>query len=117
MNPLVYQIIHYAGIFTLLFALGSLFTKYNKGAVVGHGIALVLILLGGFGMQAKYKAAYVAQYGTTWPNWLIAKIIIWLIFGVAVALAKKKKIQGPLAWIIMIGLAVTAACLAIFKPF
>ncbi len=117
MNPEIYKLIHYAGIFTLLFALGSLFTKYNKAAVIGHGIALLLLILGGFGMQAKYKSVYVGQFGATWPNWLIAKIVIWVIFGAMVALAKKKKIQGPAAWIVCIGLALAAAYLAKFKPF
>ncbi len=117
MDPFIYKIIHYVGIFTLLFALGSLFTKYNKCAVVMHGIALFLMILGGFGMQAKFKAGYIGTYGSAWPNWLIAKIVIWLIFGAAVVLAKRKIIQGPSAFVLMIGLATCAAYLALFKPF
>lgn len=117
MNPLTYQIIHYVGIFALLFALGSLFTKYNKGAVIGHGIALLLILVGGFGMQAKYKAGYAVTYGSTWPTWLIVKIVIWVIFGGIVVLAKKNKLPTLAAWLLCVGLASAAAYLAMFKPF
>jgi hypothetical protein len=117
MDYSVYKIIHYIGIFTLMFSLGSIFTKYDKRAVMGHGIALFLILLGGFGMQAKMKDAYVAQFDTGFPNWMIVKLVIWLIFGAAVALAKRGVLKGATAWIVMIALAVCAAYLGLMKPF
>jgi hypothetical protein len=103
--------------FTLMLSLGSIFTKYNKCAVIGHGIALVLIILGGFGMQAKMKAAYVAQFDTSFPNWMIAKIVIWIFFGASIALAKRGVLKGSTAWILMIGLASVAAYLGLMKPF
>lgn len=109
MDPLTYKIIHYVGIFTLMISLGSLFTKYNKGAVMGHGIGLILILLGGFGMQAKMSLGF--------PNWLIVKIVIWFIFGAAIVLAKRGILKGPSAWIVMIVLATAAAYLGMMKPF
>jgi len=109
MDYTVYKLIHFAGLFTLLFALGSLFTKYNKGAVMGHGIALLLVLLGGFGMQAKL--------GVGFPGWMIAKLVIWFVFGAAIVLAKRGVISGKAAWFAMIGLAIVAAYLGIFKPF
>jgi hypothetical protein len=109
MDPLTYKIIHYVGIFTLVFALGSLFTKYNKVAVAGHGIGLLLIILGGFGMQAKMSLGF--------PNWMIAKLVIWFIFGAAIVLAKRNILKGLGAWIVMIGLASVAAYLGLMKPF
>lgn len=117
MDYTVYKLIHYAGIFTLIISLGSIFTKYNKGAVIGHGIGLVLIILGGFGMQAKMKDFYIAQFETSFPNWMIAKLVIWIIFGAAVVLAKRKILNGPVAWVVMIGLAFAAAYLGLMKPF
>ena len=117
MDYTVYKLIHYVGIFTLMFSLGSLFTKYNKGAVMGHGIALFLILLGGFGMQAKMKAAYVAQFETGFPHWMIVKLVIWVAFGAAIVLAKRGLLKGVAAWIVMIGLAFAAAYLGLMKPF
>lgn len=109
MDPLTYKIVHYVGIFILMFALGSLFTKYNKGAVMGHGIGLFLILLGGFGMQAKMSLGF--------PNWLIVKIVIWFIFGAAIVLAKRGLLKGVAAWVVMVGLATVAAYLGLMKPF
>lgn len=117
MDYTVYKLIHYVGIFTLMLSLGSIFTKYNKCAVIGHGVALLLIILGGFGMQARMKDAYVAQFETGFPNWMIVKLIIWIIFGAAIVLAKRDILKGSTAWIVMIGLASTAAYLGLMKPF
>jgi hypothetical protein len=94
-----YKLIHFAGIFTLFFAFGSLFKgdKTTKGAVIGHGIGLLLILLGGFGMQAKMKDVYQAVYGSGFPTW-------------------RKIIKGLAAWIIIIALGMASAYLALKKP-
>lgn len=121
----IYRLIHFTGIFVLLFAFGSLFTgeKSTKGAAIGHGIGLLLILLGGFGMHAspvggefKLKDTYRLIYGTTFPTWLILKIVIWLALGACMVLAKRRVIKGALAWILIIGLAVGSYLLAFKKP-
>ncbi len=113
-----YKLIHFAGIFTLFFAFGSLFTgdKTTKGAAIGHGIGLLLILLGGFGMQAKMKDAYLAVYGSGFPTWMIVKIVIWLAFGASTVLAKRKIIKGLAAWILIIALGMASAYLGLKKP-
>ncbi len=106
MDYQTYKLIHLIGIFTLFFSLGSLFTKYNKGAVMGHGIALLILLVAGFGMEAKGDIG--------WPLWMIAKIVIWVAFGAAIVLAKRKVIEGKIAWISMIALGTLAAYLGLF---
>ncbi len=113
-----YRLIHFAGIFTLFFAFGSLFTgrQTTKGAAIGHGIGLILVALGGFGMQAKIKAGYLAAFGTSFPTFLILKIVIWLILGGSLVLAKRRLIQGAAAWILIIGLGLASAWLAFNKP-
>ena len=109
MDYTVYKIIHYVGIFMLMFSLGSLFTKYNKCAVIGHGIGLLLILVAGFGMVAKLDIGF--------RGFIIVKLVLWLFFGAAVVLAKREVIKGSTAWIVCIGLGAVAAYLAIYKPF
>ncbi|MDB4054835.1 hypothetical protein N9496_02455 [Akkermansiaceae bacterium] len=118
MDQETYKLIHFAGIFTLFFAFGSLFKgdKTTKGAVISHGIGLLLILLGGFGMQAKMKYGYQANYGSGFPTWLIIKIVIWLALGGGIVLAKRKIIKGLAAWIIIIALGMASAYLALKKP-
>ncbi|MBT8043940.1 MAG: hypothetical protein KJO79_03230 [Verrucomicrobiae bacterium] len=114
----IYRLIHFAGIFTLFLAFGSLFAgkSTTKGAVMGHGIGLFLILLGGFGMQAKVKAAYIITHGAAWPTWLIIKIVIWVALGGALVLAKRRIIKGAGAWILIIALGMASAYLAYNKP-
>ena len=122
----VYRLIHFTGIFVLLFAFGSLFTgeKTTKAAAVGHGIGLLLILLGGFGMHSsplgggefKLKDTYRIMYGTTFPTWLILKLVIWLLLGAAMVLAKRRVIKGAIAWVLIIGLALGSYWLAVNKP-
>lgn len=113
MDYSVYKIIHYVGIFMLMFSLGSLFTKYNKCAVIGHGISLFLIILGGFGMHARMKDIYQGIYETTFPTFMIVKLVIWLLFGASVVLAKRELIKGSVAWILIIGLGVASAYLGL----
>ena len=106
----IYRLIHFAGIFTLLFSFGSLFIgkNYNKGAAMAHGVGLILILVSGFGMQATL--------GTGFPIWLILKIGIWVIFGGFIMLAKKSIISGFVAWILILLLALSAVYLAQTHP-
>ncbi len=60
-------------------------------------------------MQAKMSLGF--------PNWMIVKLVIWLIFGAAIVLAKRGILTGAAAWVVMIGLATGAAYLGLFKPF
>ena len=101
-----------------MFAFGSLFTgeKSTKAAAVGHGIGLVLILFGGFGMMGVLSTGYKSSYGTAMPTWLILKVVIWLILGGCMVLAKRRLIKGAVAWIVIIALGSTSALLAIKKP-
>jgi len=114
----IYRIIHFIGLFTLMFAFGSLFTgeKSTKAAAIGHGVGLLLMLLGGFGMQAKLKDAYTAVYGSAFPTWLILKLVIWLVLGGCMVLAKRRVIKGAAAWILIIALGTASAYLALKKP-
>jgi hypothetical protein len=106
----IYQLIHFAGIFTLLYSFGSLFIgkNYNKAAAMGHGVGLLLILVSGFGMQAVAIKAF--------PVWLIIKIVIWIAFGGIIVLAKKGIIGGFLAWVLIISLALASVYLVKNKP-
>ena len=116
-----YKIIHLTGIVLLFCGLVGLLTlkmagaevtgKVKKLVFVAHGIGAFLVLLGGFGLLARLNLAQNI------PNWAYAKILIWLIAGGSIALVKRK---GQLGWPIFIGLMalfVTAAWLAILKPF
>jgi cytochrome bd-type quinol oxidase subunit 2 len=117
----VYKLLHLIGLILLFFAFGGVLffglTKtelpksLKKWASILHGIALFLILLGGFGMLARLGLA------REWPTWVILKLVIWFILGGAMMLAKKKQNLSAQLAIVFILLGSTAAYLGLFKSF
>ena len=120
MDPTFYKIIHIAGVVWALAAIGAVALHVRNGGdkasnqgrgLVGasHGIALVLILVSGFGMIAKY------QYG--FPGWVIAKIVLWLVIGGLLVVPYRAPGSAGLVWALSPLLGAAAAWLALVKPF
>jgi hypothetical protein len=119
----VYKLIHYFGIFTVLIALAvTCFhvlrggtradNPARRGISIAHGLGILLILVGGFGMLARLG---IMQGGL--PGWVIAKLIVWLLFGAAIALPYRRPASArSLLWALPL-LAVLAAYFALYKPF
>ena len=116
-----YKVIHLLGLMTLFFGFGGVLVtafaginlsgKAKKMALAMHGVGLLLIVISGFGMAARM--GFMAKM----PGWIYAKIAIWVILGAAIALARRKgKIGWPIA-ILLLGLGMTAAYIAVNKPF
>ena len=116
----VYNVVHVFSVFLLFVALGGLFLhainggtkESNQGrklVVISHGVAMVLILVAGFGMLAKLGAGF--------PGWAIAKFVLWVLLGAAVAIPyRRPELARPL-WLLAPVLGGAAAWLAIYKPF
>lgn len=115
MDYLTYKIIHLAGIMTLFAAIGGLMASdprkpaSMRGYAALHGAALLLVLVGGFGMQAKLKMGI--------PSWIIIKIGIWLAMGFALVVFKRRLIPTRIAFGLILVLGVFAAYLGIYKGF
>jgi hypothetical protein len=117
----VYKNLHLLGVFMILMALGGLIIHqinagtrqqvWRKPVAITHGIGLVLVLVGGFGMLARLGIPW------PWPGWVVGKIIIWLIFGVLIAVIGRTPTLAKPWWWSTIVLAAIAAYLAINKPF
>jgi len=118
----LYKTLHIIGILLLTFSLGSLSQSgvleleksknpWHKSSVVMHGVALLLILLSGFGMLAKL--------GINWPlpGWVMVKLLFWLSLGYAVVSYKKGKQRATLARKLILVILFAAAILGIYKPF
>lgn len=114
-----YKLVHLAGILLIILSLGGLLTHainsgapdhpWRKGAVISHGVGMLLALLGGFGALAKL--------GMHWNGWIIAKIGIWVIIGALPVLLRRRPGAAKPLWIGVLLLAIAAAALALFKPF
>ena len=106
MDPAILKFVHYVGIFFLLAGLGGLIFGSKdkiKLATMSHGIGLLLLLLGGFGMQGMLKMGF--------PVWLTVKVIIWLVLGGIIVAAKRELIPPVALWLGVVILCGVAAWL------
>lgn len=117
----VYKIIHLLGIMFLFGSIGGLcmasmwVNSQNSGsgrklAAITHGIALIIILVAGFGLLAR-----IGIMGE-WPLWVWLKLVIWVILGGVVVLIKRMPNAAGLLFLIIPLLGAVAAFLAIYKP-
>lgn len=118
-----YKLMHYVGIFAMLvvFTLACAHALRDgaradrralRGFWIGHGVAALLILTGGFGMLAR-----LGSFHGELPGWILLKLAIWLVLAGAIALPSLDRrlvrwlpVAVPLA-------ALAAAATAIYKPF
>ena len=116
-----YKIIHLIGIVLVLTGLMGMLTVKMSGATLqgatrrlvflSHGIGLLFVLVSGFGLMARLNMTQAM------PHWIYGKIAIWLIFGGAAALIKRKAQVGTLNYLLLVAIFVAAAYLAVLKPF
>ena len=122
MDMAVYKMVHMLGLVLLFQSLGaSLLVTLSgmdtsafsnaKMARIMHGVGIVLILVGGFGMMARL--------GISWPLpiWIWIKLIIWIVLGLVLTIVKKKPESTRLWWTLVIVFGALAAYLGGFKPF
>lgn len=111
MSILFYQVIHLTGVILLFLGLGAALMpgdtpKRNIGLRF-HGAGLVLLLVAGFGLLAKYKFGF--------PWWIIAKLVLWLGFGAMPIIGKRGLMPVPVAWGLAIACGVVAIVLGITR--
>lgn len=117
-----YKMMHLFGLMALFFGIGGLLVAHfakiqlTKSARImafaTHGIGLVALLVGGFGLLARLGIVHNGL-----PGWIHAKLGIWVLMAASVALIKRK---GHIGWpiaVLVLGLGTTAAYIAMMKPF
>jgi hypothetical protein len=118
----VYKLIHILGILMIFLSLGGQINyainggskdqnTWRKAAGITHGLGLVLVLFGGFGMLARLGIRW------PWPGWVFGKILIWVLLGGLVGVATRSPGAGRGMWYIVLLLGLLAAYFAIMKPF
>lgn len=108
----VYLILHLAGIVLTLLSIGALsqqIPEKKKIYSITHGVGLLFVLVGGFGLMARTGISHSA-----WPAWIYIKLFIWLIFGASIAIFKRLPQFSQYMWWATWVLFVTAAYLAKF---
>jgi uncharacterized membrane protein SirB2 len=108
-----YKILHFVG---LAMSLTSLSIRMfaggqgmKKATGIVHGVGLVIMLVGGFGMIAR-----LGLHG--FPGWIWAKLVLWLALGGTLALVTRKK-SPPAIWAGLIAITAIGSYLALYKPF
>jgi len=110
MDPKLYHLIHVAAALLVFLGLGGMLTgQGGKAYAMLHGIGLLAMLVAGIGFAHKS--------GLGWPNWMLAKIGIWLLIGAMPVLVKRGVVGVLGAVVLAIGLGATAVWLAYYKPF
>jgi len=123
----VYKVVHYVGLFVLVAALSAGLARLaaprargetpdpwarRLGAV--HGIALLLVLTGGFGMLARLD---VTGSVALLPGWVWAKVTIWVVLGGILTLGRRRREWAPVLLVGVPVLAALAGLIALAKPF
>lgn len=121
MELAAYRVIHILSVMLLFTALGGLLLASRAGVTTGvsrktagmtHGIALILILVTGFGGLAKIGLSNPAL----WPMWLWLKVLVWLLMGAVIVLIRRAPHSTTLLWWLLPVLGGLAGYLAIYKP-
>lgn len=120
----LYEILHIVGIALLFTAIGGVAVHAANGGTKAtsttrplvasvHGIGVLLILVGGFGMLARMGF----QHGTNFPGWLWVKIIVWILLsGLALLPYRKPALAKPFLLLLPL-LAAVAVYMVLYKPF
>lgn len=117
-----YKVIHFTGIALVLTGLAGLLTvKMSGGNLEGrtktmvfaaHGVGLLFVLVSGFGLMAKLQMMSQAM-----PGWIYGKLAIWLVLGGFIGFLKRKGHIGAPLYFLLLAIFITAAYLAVNKPF
>lgn len=109
---LLMKTLHVCSIMVLFTAMGSVILsttpRYFKAASILHGVSLLFILITGFGMIGNPGIG---------PKFWIPKLIILILIGGSLTLAKRKILHTPVILTIILILGFAAAALGIYKPF
>ncbi len=119
----IYKVLHLLGILAIFTSLGGFAmlgirggpeseTKpLRKTLAIVHGLALVVVLVAGFGLMARK-----GMMSSSMPLWIYLKIGIWLVLGAAVAFVRKSPGVGKLWYLLLPLLGALAAYLAVYHP-
>ena len=118
----VYKVLHLGGMFLLFTVLGGIALHVMNGGtretntgrkLTGalHGVALFIILLGGFGMLARLGLT------SSFPGWIWAKLAVWVLIPIIGTLPYRKPATAKVVLFSLPLIGAFTAWVAIFKPF
>ena len=112
-----YKVLHLLGIMLMFSALGAAIAaavagdanpRLKKLGGLAHGVALLIILVGGFGMLARLGL-------TDWGLWVWLKLVIWVLFGGITVFVRKAGEKAGWLLIALPVLGAISAWLALYR--
>lgn len=112
-----YHFLHLIGLILVFVGFGGLLSSEGaKKAMKWHGIGLVISIVSGFGMAAKYSKMLPADAPSFYTQpWVIAKLVLWLVLGFLPVLAKRRFLSAQIVVLIAIIVGASLAYLGYFK--
>ncbi len=120
----IYKTLHITGVLFMVAALGAYamlraaklddeaMKPFKKMLSIVHGVALLIIIVGGFGTAARMG---MLQAGL--PAWIIIKNVFWLVLGASLVALARAKDQGKVLFFVLPAVTAAAAAVAVYKPF
>lgn len=118
-----YKVVHIVGIVLVMSALGATAihalnggtrqTNRARGLVAAlHGVGVLLILVGGFGMLARLGF----MHGASFPGWIWVKLAIWGTIAALLFVPYRRPALAKPIYLALPVLGGLAAYMAIYKP-
>ena len=110
MDYTTYKIIHLTGLAALTIGLGGMIAGGEKRKIFSilQGLALLVMLVSGFGLLAKLKLGF--------PHFAMVKAVLWLVIGVMPVILRRLRVPIVLGIGISLVLVGIMAWLGVDKP-
>ena len=110
MDYTTYKIIHLIGVATLAVGIGGMLAggENRKVFSIVQGIALLVMLVSGFGLLAKLLLGF--------PHFAMVKLALWVVIGVLPVILRRLRLPVVAGICIFLGLVGIMAWLGVMKP-
>lgn len=112
MSPTFYYVIHVVSVLVLTgytFYAFAAPAETRRTVMIVTGVASLLALVGGFGLQAKLAVG--------WPGWLVIKLLCWLGLSALAGIGYRRRGAAGTLSLVAVSLVILAVVLVYTKPF